>query len=99
MQDNKLTMSQIGGGNFKTKKLIHSRNVLIQGRLPLFVGAMTAVLFVFIFVGCTPDAPLDSTRQMELKKTDSACDSTKNEDLDMSFGFDEEYDDTITIGL
>ena len=65
----------------------------------MFVGTMTAVLFVFIFVGCTPDAPVDSTRQMELKKTDSACDSTKNEGLDMNFRFDEDYDDTITIGL
>ena len=46
---------------------------------------MTAVLFVFIFVGCTPDAPLDSTRQMEQKNADSACDSTINEDLNTSF--------------
>lgn len=47
MQDHKLTIHQIGGGNFEDSKLACTRNVLNKGRLSLFVGAMVAVLFVF----------------------------------------------------
>lgn len=40
------TINRIGGGNFEKSELTKSRNVLTEGRLSLFVGAMVAALFV-----------------------------------------------------
>ena len=40
------TINRIGGGNFEDSELTHTRNVLTEGRLSLFVGAMVAALFV-----------------------------------------------------
>lgn len=42
------TINRIGGGNFGNPELTHTRNVLTEGRLSLFVGAMMAALFVSI---------------------------------------------------
>lgn len=42
------TINRIGGGNFEDSELTHTRNVLTEGRLSLFIGAMMAALFVFI---------------------------------------------------
>lgn len=42
------TINRIGGGNFENSELTHTRNVLTEGRLSLFIGAMMAALFVFI---------------------------------------------------
>ena len=95
MQDHKLTINQVGGGNFEVSKLAYTRNVLNKGRLSLFVGTMMAVLFVFSFVGCTPYHDPDSMRSQEPEKGISASDSTKNEPGNGSFGFDTEYEDTI----
>ena len=39
-------LGQAGGGNFGNPELTHTRNVLTEGRLSLFVGAMVAALFV-----------------------------------------------------
>lgn len=44
------TINRIGGGNFEDSELTHTRNVLTEGRLSLFIGAMMAALFVFIFM-------------------------------------------------
>lgn len=40
------TINRIGGGNLGNPELTHTRNVLTEGRLSLFVGAMVAALFV-----------------------------------------------------
>lgn len=42
------TINRIGGGNSENPELTQTRNVLTEGRLSLFVGAMMAALFVFI---------------------------------------------------
>lgn len=42
------TINRIGGGNSENPELTETRNVLTEGRLSLFVGAMMAALFVFI---------------------------------------------------
>ena len=95
MQDHKLTINQIGGGNFEASKLAYTRNVLNKGRLSLFVGTMMAVLFVFSIVGCTPYHDPDSPRSPEPENGTSASDSTKNEPGNGSLGVDTECEDTI----
>lgn len=44
------TINRIGGGNSENPELTETRNVLTEGRLSLFVGAMMATLFVFIYL-------------------------------------------------
>ena len=99
MQDHKLTINQIGGGNFEASKLAYTRNVLNRGRLSLFVGAMMAVLFVFSIVGCTPYHAPDSLRSNDPEKGISASDSTKNGGVNVGFTYDTEDVDMINYEL
>ena len=55
MLNNQFSINRIGGGNFEESELTKPRNVLIKGRLSLFVGAMTAALFVSVSYHCTTD--------------------------------------------
>ena len=95
MLNNKLSINRIGGGNFEKSELTQTRNVLIEGRLSLFVGAMIAALFVSVCVGCTPYSDPDSSRSNDPENGISTSDSTKNEGGNGGFTFDTEYEDTI----
>ena len=56
------------------------RNVLTEGRLSLFVGAMTAALFVSVCVGCSdsfPSGPTPKTPENTAKSTNSSSDWLK----------------------
>lgn len=46
MLNKQFSINRIGGGNFEKSELTKTRNVLIKGRLSLFVGAMIAAFFV-----------------------------------------------------
>lgn len=88
MLNNKLSINRIGGGNFEKSELTKTRNVLIEGRLSLFVGAMIAALFVSVCVGCTTDFPAGSSPKKPenaAESTSSSSDSTKNEGEDTIF--------------
>ena len=97
MLNNKLFINRIGG-NFEESELTKSRNVLIKGRLSLFVGAMIAALFVCSFVGCTTDFPDGQPQKSPddaAKLTNSRIDSTKNKGGNSNFTGDTEYADTL----
>ena len=77
MLNNKLSIHRIGGGNFEKSQLAKTRNVLTEGRLSLFVGAMTAALFVSVCVGCAdsfPSGPTPKTPENTAKSTNSSSD-------------------------
>lgn len=98
MLNNKLFINRIGGGNFEESELTKSRNVLIKGRLSLFVGAMIAALFVCSFVGCTTDFPAEQPQKTPddaAKLTNSRIDSTKNKGGNGNLTGDTEYADTL----
>ena len=88
MLNNKLSINRIGGGNFEKSQLVKTRNVLTEGRLSLFVGAMMAALFVSVCVGCSDSFPSGSTPKTPenaAESTSSSSDSTKNEGEDTIF--------------
>ena len=88
MLNNKLSINRIGGGNFEKSQLDKTRNVLTEGRLSLFVGAMMAALFVSVCVGCSDSFPSGSTPKTPenaAESTSSSSDSTKNEGEDTIF--------------
>ena len=88
MLNNKLSIHRIGGGNFEKSQLAKTRNVLTEGRLSLFVGAMIAALFVSVCVGCADSFPSGSTPKTPenaAESTNSSSDSTKNEGEDTIF--------------
>lgn len=75
-------LGQAGGGNFEKSQLAKTRNVLTEGRLSLFVGAMMAALFVSVCVGCSDSFPSGSTPKTPenaAESSSSSSDSTKNE--------------------
>lgn len=77
-----------GGGNSENPELTQTRNVLTEGRLSLFVGAMMAALFVSVCVGCADSFPSGSTPKTPenaAESTSSSSDSTKNEGEDTIF--------------
>ena len=74
MLNNKLSIHRIGGGNFEKSQLAKPRNVLTEGRLSLFVGAMTAAFFVSVCVGCSGSFPSGSTP----KTPESTAESTNS---------------------
>ena len=77
-----------GGGNSENTELTQTRNVLTEGRLSLFVGAMMAALFVSVCVGCYDSFPSGSTPKTPenaAESTSSSSDSTKNEGEDTIF--------------
>ena len=87
MLNNKLSIHRIGGGNFEKSQLAKPRNVLTEGRLSLFVGAMMAALFVSVCVGCSDSFPSGSTPKTPENTAEStnSSDSTKNEGEDTIF--------------
>lgn len=98
MLNNKLFINRIGGGNFEESEVTKSRNVLIKGRLSLFIGAMIAALFVSVAVGCTTDFPAEQppkTPDDAAKLTNSRIDSTQNKGGNGNFTGDTEYADTL----
>ena len=98
MLNNKLFINRIGGGNFEESELTKSRNVLIKGRLSLFVGAMIAALFVCFAVSCTTDYPAEQPQKTPddaAKVTSSRIDSTQNKGGNGNLTGDTEYADTL----